>query len=139
MAIGRAPDPGGIFRFDDERHVLGHLRSPYDDGGGLTDPSQGLSVEEVVDRLRRGGGPYADMVWDDVVQVLTDLQADGDSTQDGDGLWTMTAQGYSKLTGPNGYEPPPMSEFQVTALHESGQIDEEGLRAWKDATGHAGA
>jgi hypothetical protein len=135
----RLPDPGGVFDFDDERHVLGHLRAPHDDGGGTHNPGAPLSLAEFVYHINQGGGSLLlggdagpAYTQDELHEILQDLEAQGDAARAGDG-WVMTEQGFNKLTGPNGYEPPPMSEAQVKGMYNAGELNDEQVAAWKEA------
>lgn len=134
MERHRNPDPGAVFDFEDERTVLGHLRAPHDDGGGAHAPGLAMSEGELADRITvGGGGAIADYTAEELSEILQDLEAQGDAIR-GEAGWAMSDQGFAKLTGPNGNEPPPMSEARVKAMFDAGEIDEDGVAAWKEAS-----
>lgn len=128
----RSSDPGGVFDFEDERFVLGHLRAPHDDGGGRTAPGQAMQPPELYTRLITGDSLVSDYTWDEVEEVVKDLESDGDLTVADDG-YKMTDQGFAKLTGPNGYNPPPWTEARVNAAHQAGDLSDEEVAAWRKA------
>lgn len=84
-------DPGGNFASDAHRRVMAVVANPDQD------PS---SVYEILERLEQD--TYVDLGLDsveEVVEVLKDLEADGDVTQV-DGDWINTDEGFDALTGP---------------------------------------
>lgn len=87
-----APDPGGVFASDAHRRVMAHLPNPDDDP---------ISTEDLInDRINRDPHTLTHFrAADDVVSVLTDLEADGHAKQLKNG-WKNTPAGFDVLTGP---------------------------------------
>ncbi len=81
-------DPGGNFASDVHRRTLAHLSVP----GG--DPT---NVETLVERMAPDASTDLDEA--EAVEVLEDLEADGDASQSEDG-WKQTKAGHKVLTGP---------------------------------------
>lgn len=82
-------DPGGNFQSDVHRRVMANLANPDEDH---------LSVEELRSRIDRDD--FLNIDDDEVLEVLQDLEADGDVTQS-DGSWKNTEAGFAVLTGDN--------------------------------------
>lgn len=83
-----APDPGGNFASDAHRRVMAALANPDEDH---------ISVEGLVKRVDRDD--HLDLGRDEAVEILADLEADGDATQTKNG-WKNTKSGFEALTGP---------------------------------------
>ena len=82
-------DPGGNFASDAHRRVMGALPAPDDDP---------LEVEALLE------GPVAaddflDLDEAELIEILADLEADGDATLLKNG-WKNTKAGFKVLTGP---------------------------------------
>jgi len=82
------PDPGGNFASDAHRRVMANLANPDDDH---------ISVEDLMVRVERDD--FLDLDVDEVVEILADLEADGDATKAKKG-WKNTKAGWDALTGP---------------------------------------
>lgn len=93
-------DPGGQFKSDVHRRVLGHL-TPHTDDYGWT-------VGSLHERMRPDVGTNLANV-DEVQAVLDELVNDGLAQRHdvGGGLYQMTEEGFDLLTGPIANEPPP--------------------------------
>jgi hypothetical protein len=143
VARNLSPDPGGVFDSDAHRRVLAFLRAPTDDGH---DPESNEPAHEPgAPMLVEGYGweksltdrTFADASFvssgADISKVLSDLEADG-FVAEKDGGYVMTAEGFAALNGPNGNEPPPMTEMMVNAMHADGTLTDDELALWRAAT-----
>ena len=85
------PDPDGeqVFASDDHRRVMTRLN-----------PGHGISFGVLVDRLTADPFTFGIVDHDEakVGQILSELVADGDATQNAHGIWEATPEGWEKLT-----------------------------------------
>jgi hypothetical protein len=90
--LSYAADPGGNFASDAHRRVMAHLPNPDDDP---------VSVEDLIaERINRDPHALAHFESaDEVVEVLSDLEADGHAKKLKSG-WKNTPDGFDLLTGP---------------------------------------
>ena len=85
------PDPGGeqVFATDEHRRVLARCN-----------PGFGITFSVLAERL--AADPYTFGIGPNdegkLGQILADLTADGDVTQNAHGVWEATAQGWEKIT-----------------------------------------
>lgn len=93
-----APDPGGIFRSDTHRRVLGHLSLPGE--------SFGWTAEALAARIAPDQHTPVDST-SEVAPVLADLVVDGHADLLSGGVYRQTASGHMALTGPIANEPGP--------------------------------
>ena len=85
-------DPGGNFASDGHRRVV----------CALPDPDEGYqTVDWILERVDRDEHLPIDR--DELVETLSDLEADGDCKQNKDGQWVSTKQGHEALTGNNAW------------------------------------
>jgi hypothetical protein len=82
-------DPGGIFASDTHRRVMANVPNPEDDPLDV----DGLVAERV------NKDDYLDVGYDELQDVLDDLEADGHVKKLKDG-YKNTAGGFAALTGP---------------------------------------
>jgi hypothetical protein len=81
-------DPGGNFASDRHRRVMASVPNPGDDP---------IDEDALFDRVV--ADDFLDITQDEMVDILADLEADGDVTQLKDG-WKNTKSGFAVLTGP---------------------------------------
>lgn len=153
------PDPAGVFRSDYHRRALAHLRAPHDDGDGTVDAGAPIrllpgdpniqSEQSIFERLHRdlgadwtreGQGSVHPLLavlpnLDFIQGVYADLIEDGLAVEAGDG-YQMTDEGFALLQAPIANEPPPWTMQRIKAAFEEGTLDEAGVKAWAQATGH---
>lgn len=82
-------DPGGNFASDAHRRVMAALANP-------DEPH--LTLDELQARVDEDD--FLDLDRDEVTEVLSDLEADGDATRSEKG-WKNTKSGFEVLTGNN--------------------------------------
>jgi hypothetical protein len=128
-----APDPGGIFETDAQRHVLGHLRPPTDDGHGDDGiPAHDAGMPTPLDQLDRRLALDATLDGVDKGKVLAELEEQGYAIVN-DGAATMTDEGFAAMLAPHPDAPPKMSREQIEAMHEAGELTDEQVTAWEEA------
>ncbi len=84
-------DPGGNFASDAHRRVMAVVANPDQERIDLDEIAKRLGQDEHV--------PLGPDEVEDVVEILKDLEADGDVSQTKAG-WQNTKEGFAVLTGP---------------------------------------
>lgn len=91
--MSNVPDPARVFASDAHRRVMANLPNPDDDP---------LSVEGILNE-RVAKDDHLDLDEEPLVDILSDLEADGDAAEY-QGEWNNTYAGFAKLTGPHNEE-----------------------------------
>lgn len=83
------PDPGGNFASDEHRRVMANVPNPDDEPLDV----EGLLAERIAK------DDHLNIEEDELVEILSDLEADGHVKKTKDG-WRNTSEGFAVLTGP---------------------------------------
>ena len=105
------PDPGGNFASEYHRRIAALLPNPDEEP---------LSINLLMDQ-RVAKDDNFDVDSDELTELITDLEADGDAVKDETGFWKLTQAGFDALTGLNAWSHPQNNQTPEEAgrMHES--------------------
>jgi len=108
-------DPGQVFPTDSHRRVLAYLPQPGEDA---------QSTPALCERIAEDANvPFEDL--ETLRRILTDLATSGDAEEVESGYWRLAADGFDRLNGSNGDEPPPLKgERLKRAEREDAELED---------------